>query len=57
MESRLYRATVFALYQLTLMVGIAMLPLALVARRLGVPLPFHRAVTRLGEAYDRTQSA
>ena len=56
MVSRLYRATVFALYQLTLMVGITMLPLALVAKRLGVPLPFHRAVTRLGEAYERTQS-
>ncbi len=57
MVSRLYRATVFALYQLTLVVGIALLPLALVARRLGVPLPIHRAITRLGEAYERTQSA
>lgn len=53
MESRLYQLSVFALYQLTLLLGIFMLPIALVAKRLGVPLPLHRVVMRLDEAYER----
>ena len=56
MESRLYQLVVFALYQLTLLVGIFMLPVALVARRLGVPLPVHRIVERLDDAYERATS-
>ena len=36
METRLYRETLFVLYQLTLLLGIALLPLALVARQFGV---------------------
>lgn len=55
MESRAYRAVVLALYQLSILVGIVMLPLALVTRRLGVPLPIHRLVTRLGRAYERAE--
>ncbi|QSG11464.1 Uncharacterized protein HSBGL_1037 [Halapricum desulfuricans] len=54
MESRLYRTTLFALYQLTVLVGIALLPVALVARRAGVPVPVHRAIDRLEAAYERT---
>lgn len=54
METRLYRTTLFALYQLTLLAGIALMPLALVARQVGLPLPVHRLVTRLGDAYDST---
>jgi hypothetical protein len=53
MEARLYRAFVFALYQLSLVLGIALMPFALAARRVGVPVPVHRVVTRLGSAYDR----
>ena len=53
MESRLYQLGVFALYQLTLLLGIFMLPLALVARKLGIPIPVHRVVMRLDEAYER----
>ena len=53
MESRLYRAVVFALYQLSLVAGIVLMPFALVAKKLGLPLPVHRVVTRLGDAYDR----
>lgn len=52
MASRLYRGAVFALYQLSLLLAIALLPVALVARRAGVTLPIHRAVDRLGEAYE-----
>jgi hypothetical protein len=53
MASRLYRATLFVLYQLSLLAGIALLPVAIVANRAGVELPFHRAVIRLADAYER----
>jgi hypothetical protein len=52
MESRLSRITLFALYQLTVLVGIALLPFALVARRAGIALPIHRLIERLGAAYE-----
>ena len=54
METYLFRASLFVLYQLSLLVGIVMLPIALIARRAGVQIPVHRLVTRLGDAYDRT---
>ena len=53
MASRLYRATVFALYQCSLLLGILLMPFALVAGRVGLTLPVHRLVTRLGDAYER----
>jgi hypothetical protein len=51
---RAYRATLLALYQLTLLAGIALMPLALLTERLGLRLPIHRAVRRLGDAYEQT---
>lgn len=57
MRTQLQRATVFVLYQLSLLVGIAMLPVALAMRRVGVVLPVHRVVDRLETAYDRTKAA
>ncbi|WP_195837627.1 hypothetical protein [Halorhabdus sp. CBA1104] len=54
MDTYLYRASLFVLYQLTLLVGILLLPVALLARRVGFTLPLDRLVTRLGNAYDRT---
>lgn len=56
MESRLYNATLFALYQLSVLLGIVLLPVALVARRAGVMLPIHRIIDRLGKAYERSTS-
>ncbi len=54
---RAYRATLLVLYQLTLFVGIVALPLAMVARRVvGLRLPVHRAVERLGEKYEQASS-
>jgi hypothetical protein len=50
---RIYRATLLVLYQITLIAGIALLPLAMVTERLGLRLPIHRAVRRLGDAYER----
>ncbi|QLH78937.1 hypothetical protein HZS55_17275 [Halosimplex rubrum] len=52
MRSTLNRATVFALYQLTLFAGILLLPLALVMRKAGITLPVHRAVDRVNETYE-----
>jgi len=51
MESQLYRGGVFALYQLSLLLGIVLLPLALVLGKLGVTLPVHKVVLRLEDAY------
>lgn len=53
MASLPQRAVLFALYQLSIALGITLLPLALVARRVGVPLPLHRVIRRVGDAYDR----
>lgn len=51
---RTYRATLLALYQLTLLAGIALMPVALLTERFGLRLPIHRAVKRLGDAYEQT---
>ena len=51
---RAYRVTLLAMYQLTLLVGILLMPLALLTERLGLRLPVDRAVLGLKEAYERT---
>ena len=48
----LQRATLFVLYQVSIVFGIALLPVALLARRGGVTLPVGRVVERLGRAYE-----
>jgi hypothetical protein len=53
---RAYRATLLVLYQMTLLAGIVMLPLAMAARRVGLQLPVHRAVERLGERYAKASA-
>ena len=47
----LQRATLLALYQASIVFGILLLPVALLARRGGVTLPIGRVVERLGRAY------
>lgn len=54
METRLQSGLLFALYQLSLMFGILLMPLAFLTSRFGVTLPVHRVVDRLGAAYERT---
>jgi hypothetical protein len=49
------RAALFALYQLSLLLGVLLLPVALAASRIGLHLPFGDLVERLGEAYDATR--
>lgn len=52
MAGTLYRTTLFALYQLALLAGVLLLPVALAARQAGVRLPLGRLVDRLGDAYE-----
>jgi len=52
MPTRIHRAAVFALYQLSVAISICLMPLALVATRAGLTLPAHRLVERLERAYD-----
>jgi hypothetical protein len=52
MVSRLHQATIFALYQMSVALGILLLPFALIARRVGISLPVHKLVSRLGAAYE-----
>ncbi|MFC6974144.1 hypothetical protein ACFQL1_04805 [Halomicroarcula sp. GCM10025709] len=56
MEVRLYSAALLALYQLTLLLGIVLLPVAMVTERLGLRLPVDRLVTELGSAYERASA-
>ncbi|ELZ81377.1 hypothetical protein KU306_12875 [Haloferax larsenii] len=53
MFHRLQKTALFAAYQLTVATGIALLPVALAARRMGVTLPVHRLVKTTGDAYER----
>lgn len=47
------RVGLFVAYQVALFVAILLVPVALVGRRLGVPVSLPgRVVERLGEAYD-----
>jgi len=57
MRTRMQRATVFVLYQLSLLAGIVLLPVALAMRRVGVSLPVHRLVDRLETAYEHSKTA
>jgi len=53
MIERVYRSSVFALYQLTIAVGILAMPIALAAQRTaGRAPPIHRIVERLESAYE-----
>ncbi|MEZ3143358.1 hypothetical protein [Halobaculum sp. MBLA0143] len=50
--STVRRATAFTLHQVTVLLGIVTLPLALLARRAGVVLPVGRLVEWANETYD-----
>ncbi|MFP8957966.1 hypothetical protein ACLI4Y_14670 [Natrialbaceae archaeon A-CW3] len=57
MISRVYHASLFALYQLCIAVGIVMMPLAIAANRAGISLPIHKVLVTVGEAYENAQPA
>ena len=52
MIQRVYRTTLFALYQVSLALGIVLMPFALVMNRAGVTLPVHRLIENLRDAYE-----
>jgi hypothetical protein len=56
MIERLYATTLLALYQTTIALGIALLPVALVARQAGVTLRIDRLVERTGDAYTHART-
>lgn len=49
-----YRFALLALYQLSIVIGIVLLPVAIVAQVGGVTLPVHRVVERLERACEET---
>ncbi|MFB6353473.1 MAG: hypothetical protein ABEJ92_05250 [Halobacteriales archaeon] len=55
MRAAIARFAAFAVYQLSLLVGIALLPLAVLARHGGFRLPVGRLVERTGRAYASTR--
>lgn len=55
MTSRVRRASLFALYQLSILFGIVAMPLALLTRQAGLNVPVHRLLTRIETAYDNAQ--
>lgn len=50
-----YRAILFALYQFSIAVGIALLPLAVAVSRIGFTVPIHRLVEGIETRYERAQ--
>lgn len=52
MRSQALRAMLFALYQLSILAGIVLLPVSLVTNRFGVPFPAGRVVATLGDTYE-----
>ena len=52
-----YRAGLLAAYQFAVFVGILLMPIALLARRVGVTLPVGRLVEQLDAAYTEVASA
>lgn len=54
MIRRVQQFALFAVYQLSIALGIVLLPVALAFRRLGVVLPLHRFIDRIEAAYEGT---
>lgn len=57
MRNRVHRATLFALYQLSIVIGIVAMPVAIAARQAGLTLPLHRLLGAVGSAYENATSA
>ena len=55
MLATIERLTTFALYQLSLLLALLLLPVALLARQGGLTLPVGRLVERTGRAYAATR--
>jgi hypothetical protein len=54
MIQRVQRFALLAAYQLSIALGIVLLPVAIAFRRMGVVLPVHRFIDRVEDAYEGT---
>lgn len=52
MTNPAYRGLLLALYQMSILTGILLFPVALLARQAGVRLPVDRLIQHLGAAYE-----
>lgn len=52
MIDRTYRTLLFALYQSSVAIGIMLLPVAVMMKRVGLSLPIHRLVELTERAYE-----
>lgn len=56
MRTQLHRGATYTAYQTSVMLGIALLPLAVQLRRTtGIALPLHRLIDRTRRAYERNR--
>ncbi len=55
MTAKMYRASLFALYQSCVVLGILLLPIALAANRVGITLPIGQLIKRLDSAYEQVE--
>ncbi len=51
-----HRLTLFALYQTFVVLGIFLLPVALLARKAGLNFPLGRLILATGKAYERASN-
>lgn len=56
MIDSLQRTTLLVAYQLSIIVGILLLPIAMLAKRGGITLPIHRLIDRLEPAGDGVET-
>lgn len=56
MIAAIERATAFALYQISLLLALVLLPVAVLARHGGLTIPIGRLVEWTGRTYAATQS-
>lgn len=52
MKTRLETLALFGAYQLSLLTGILLLPIAVLARHIGITIPIHRLIDPVRDAYQ-----
>lgn len=55
MSTLIERGLLFALYEVSIAIGILLLPIALLMQRGGVTIPIHRMVDRVERAYESVE--
>lgn len=53
MKFQFARTVLFTLYQFSVIIGIILMPIALLARQSGIVIPIHRIVDRFESAYEQ----